>query len=168
MTTRQGGGTRAPDYLYEMALSRTEDLMVQALPWKRIVAILSEEGYTDSPDTAKNWRREVQRRWSIEDAEMRPARKDQWRARLEKLYADILERAEGAQGYAQAAMYGEAIKVAKLSIVMDGVQAPVVVKHEGHIDVAAMAPHEREAEIQRLLAKRTAALANAPQRSEGN
>lgn len=152
------GGTRPPDYIYELAISRIEDLMLQAYPWKTVVAKLVDEGFTESEETCKNWRREVMRRWAIEDAELRPARKDQWRARLEQLYAKLQEEAELATGHVKAALYAEVIRVAKLSIVMDGVQSPTIVKHEGQIDVAAMAPHEREQEIATLLAKREAAL----------
>lgn len=148
-----------PAYLYEMALGRIEDLMRQAYPWARIVAIMSEEGYTDSEYTLKDWRREVMRRWAAEDAETRPARKDLWRSRLESLYRNLLEKAEQATGYPQAALFSEAIKVAKLSIVLDGAQAPITVRHEGRIDVAAMSPQERDAEIATLLKKREAAMA---------
>lgn len=162
------GGNRPPDYLYEMAISRLEDLMREGVKPARVRAILSDEGYTDSEHTVREWRREVMRRWSLEDAEMRPARKDLWRVRLEYLYQHLLERAAEMTGYAQAAMFGEAIKVAKLSIVMDGVQAPTVVKHEGRIDVAAMSPQEREQEIAALLQRREAALAKAPRAVGGN
>lgn len=154
------GGTRTPGYLYEMALARVEDLMRQAIPWPRICAILSDEGYTDSADTAKNWRRVIMARWADEEKELRPARKDLWRERLEHLYRTCLERAATMEGYPQAAMMSEAIKVAKLAIVLDGVQAPIVVNHTG-IDVSAMSPMEREKEIAELLRRRDEALAKA-------
>lgn len=152
------GGARPPDYIYEMAISRVEDLMVQSMPWKRIVAILSAEGFTESEHTAKNWRKEVMRRWAAEESELRPARKDQWRARLEHLYNRLLEQAEAApMGFAKTQLYAEAIRVAKVAIVMDGVASPIVHKHEGSLDVASMSPMERDAEIAKLLAKREAA-----------
>lgn len=155
------GGIRPPDYLHEMAIARVEDLMVQALPWKRVLAILSTEGYTESPETARNWRREVHRRWAAEDAEMRPARKDLWRARLEALYADLLDRASLAAGHVQAMLFAEAIKVAKVSIVMDGLTQPVVAAADGKASVLSMSPLDREREIAALLAKREAAMARA-------
>lgn len=167
-STAQGGGIRPPDYEYELAISRTEDLMVQAFPWKRIVAMLSEEGYTESEETARKWRREVLRRWAAEDAEMRPARKDLWRARLDAQYRTLLEKAaEVKSEYAFAMLHAEATRIAKVAIVMDGLTAPVVVKHEGQIDVAAMSPMEREREIAALLAKREAAM-RALAESQGN
>lgn len=152
----------APAYLYEMALGRLEDLMRQAYPWSRIVATMSHEGFTDSDSTLKNWRQEVMRRWALEDVETRPARKDLWRARLESMYRNLLEKAEQATGYPQAALFSEAIKVAKLSIALDGAAAPIVVRHEGRLDIAAMSPQERETEIAQLLAKRNAALRTLP------
>jgi hypothetical protein len=145
-----------------MALGRIEDLMRQAYPWSRIVAIMSTEGYSDSDHTLREWRQEVMKRWAKEDAETRPARKDLWRARLEHLYQNLCEKAEAATGYPQAALFSEAIKVAKLSIILDGAQAPIVVKHEGRIATEAMSPQEREAEIAQLLAKRNAAFTAAP------
>src|SRR5438132_4443841 len=102
MADSETAGKRPPNYLYEMAIGRVEDLMRQAIKWPRILAILSDEGYTESEDTAKNWRTEVCRRWAVEDAVMRPARKDLWRARLEDLYCTLLERAATMNGYAQA------------------------------------------------------------------
>lgn len=162
------GGIRPPDYVYEMAIGRTEDLMVQAYSWRDIVAKLIAEEYTDSEETAKNWRAEVVRRWAAEDAEMRPARKDAWRARLEKLYRELLAKAEDGKTSSTAAaiMYAEAIKVAKIAIVMDGLTAPVKIEHSGRVDVQAMGPLEREKEIQALLEKRNAALKNAPTKRE--
>lgn len=161
---KERGGIRPPNYIYEMAISRVEDLMVQAVSWRRIVAILSDEGYTESEDTAKNWRAEVNRRWTAEDAVLRPARKDQWRARLEHLYSDLLMRAGMSTGGAQALLFSEVIKVAKLSIVLDGVHSPTVIRHEGNaVPVEAMSPLEREREIAELLAKREAARAAAGQ-----
>ncbi len=154
----QGGGIRPPDYLYEHAINRVEDLMVQAIPWPRIMAILFDEGLTESQDTAKKWRTEVMRRWAAEDATTRPARKDLWRARLERLYNTLLDQGnEAPLGYAKTQLYAEAIKVAKLSILLDGAHAPIAAAKEGNVDVAAMTPTERAAEIDRLLAKREAA-----------
>lgn len=162
------GGIRPPDYVYEMAIGRTEDLMVQAYNWRDIFARLVSEGYTDSEDTAKEWRKEVARRWAAEDAEQRPARKDVWRSRLEKLYRELLEKADSPKmsSTAAAILYGEAIKVAKIAIVMDGLTAPVKIEHSGSVDVHAMGPLEREKEIAELLAKREAALKGRTQKRE--
>lgn len=158
-TTPQGGGIRPPDYLYEMAISRVEDLMVQAIPWKQIVAILSSENYTESADTARNWRNEVMRRWRAEDEVTRPARKDLWRARLDHLFGDLLERARSSAGASQALLFGEAIRVAKIAIVMDGLTQPAVARNDDSLAVAGMSPLEREKKIGELLAKREAARA---------
>lgn len=156
--TSKPGGIRPPDYVYNLAIQRVEDLMVQHVPWAQIVAKLVDEGYTESEETAKNWRREVMRRWAAEDAELRPARKDQWRARLEAMQIEVLGKARAASGRVQAVLYAEWRQLAKLSIIMDGVQAPITIKHEGKVDVQNMTPYEREAEIRDLIAKREAAL----------
>jgi hypothetical protein len=159
MRDQHPGGIRSTAYEYELAIARTEDLMVQAMSPKDIVATLITEGYTDSPDTVKKWRQEVQRRWANEEQAMRPARKDLWRARLESQYHAVLKRAAATKSdIAFSMLYTEATRIAKLSIVMDGLQAPVTIRSDGLIDPAAMSPPEREREIVALLARREAAL----------
>lgn len=153
------GGIRPPDYLRDMALQRTEDLMMQAYTPREIFVKLHAEGYTESENTAKEWRLAVQKRWAQEDAEQRPARKDTWRRRIESQYQKLLEHAELTKSeLARAAYYAEATKLTKLALIMDGLTAPVKVEHSGTVDVAALQPHEREREIADLLAKREAAL----------
>ncbi len=157
----RSGGNRPPQYLYEMQIARTEDLMVQAFSPKDLVATLISEGYTDSEETVRKWRREVHRRWAAEDVEERPARKDVWRARLDRQYHDLLERARSTKSdFAFSQLHAEATRIAKVAIVMDGLTAPVTVRGDG-VDPAALAPHEREREIRELLAKREAAQAAA-------
>lgn len=147
-----------PDYLAEIGISRVEDLMVQAVAWNRIVAILSAENLTEDRDRASAWRREVFRRWQEEDKELRPARKDMWRARLDALYGDLLKKADLASGATQAMLYAEVTKVAKLAIAVDGIGGQQVPRRDGaHVDPAALSPIEREREIKELLAKREAA-----------
>lgn len=160
------GGQRPPTYLYEMAISRTEDLMVQAMSPRDLVATLISEGYTDSEETVRKWRREVMRRWAAEDVEMRPARKDTWRARLEAQYHALLEKAKTCKSeFAFSQLHAEATRIAKVAIVMDGLTAPVTTRADGYIDPAALAPHEREREIAALIAKRDAAIAAARERA---
>ncbi len=153
----ESGGIRRTEYEYEMTLSRVEDLMVQAYPWKQIVAIMVSEGYTDSEKSVRNWRAEIQRRWAQEEQEMRPARKDLWRARLDQQYRAVLERAAQAQSdHAFSMLHAEATRIAKVAIDMDGLTAPIAVHHES-VDIASMSPLDREREIAALLAKREAA-----------
>ncbi|HSR79071.1 MAG TPA: hypothetical protein VLN57_21035 [Xanthobacteraceae bacterium] len=158
--------TRPPDYIHALALTRLEEMMIAARPWSSIVRTLTDEkfleNHSDPEQTAVRWRQAVQQRWRTEDVEMRPARKDLWRARLENLYGQLLEQALAAKSeFARSLYFGEAIKIAKLSIDLDGLSAPIAVRHEGRLDVAAMSPSEREAEIKMLLAKREAARAAA-------
>lgn len=137
--------------------------MLQAYKPREIYAKLYDEGYTDSEETARKWRGEVQRRWAAEDAEARPARKDAWRLRMDALYRSLLEKADRAKSEFAAAQYiGEAIKVAKLAIVMDGLHQPIKIEHSGSVEVMAMTPLEREKEIAELLAKREAARKASP------
>lgn len=157
------GGIRPPEYIREMALARVEDLMVQAYSPREIFLKLHEEGYTESEATAKEWRVAIQKRWAAEDAEQRPARKDAWRRRIEHQYQQLLEHAAVTNSeLARAAYFAEATKLTKLALIMDGLTAPVRVEHSGSsVDPAALQPHEREARIAELLAKREKALADA-------
>lgn len=159
MAAEHIGGIRMSEYQYELALSRVEDLMVQAFAPKMITAVVISEGFTDSPATVKTWRNAVQRRWAAEELEMRPARKDLWRTRLEAQYHALLEKAGHCKSeFAFAALHAEATKVAKVAIVLDGLTLPSIVAGDGKPDPTAMSPVEREREIADLLVKRQAAL----------
>lgn len=137
--------------------------MLQAYSPREIYVKLHAEGYTESEDTAKQWRLAVQRRWAAEDAEQRPARKDAWRRRIETQYHRLLDAADATKSeLAKAAFFAEATKLTKLALIMDGLTAPVRVEHSGSmIDPAALQPHERETRIDELLQKREAARAAA-------
>lgn len=151
---------RTPDYIRELGMGRLEEMMVAAKPWSKIVAALTVEFPEQDEDAFKRWKAAVVKRWAAEDAEMRPARKDLWRARLDDLYGSLLEQARDARSdYAKSLYFSEAVKVGKLAIDLDGLNAPIAIKHEGRLDVAALSPAEREAEIAALLAKREAARA---------
>lgn len=141
-------------------MGQLEEMMVTAKSWSKIVAALTLAFPEQDEDTFKRWKAAVVKRWASEDAEMRPARKDLWRARLDDLYGSLLEQARDARSdYAKTLYFSEAVKVAKLAIDLDGLNAPIAIKHEGRLDVAAMSPAEREAEIAALLAKREVARA---------
>lgn len=167
------GGVRLPDYLRDMALSRIEDLMIQAMPWKRIIAILSTEGLTESESTAKKWRAEIQRRWAEEEREVRPAHKNLRRAQAEERYRRMCERSDAAASAnppdlrSCAMLEREATRLLGVLVALDGLALPVQAKPDERLGVASMAPHEREAEIAKLLAERAAAHARRPP-SEGN
>lgn len=155
------GGVRPPQYITDMALARVEDLMVQALPWPTIVAILIDEGMTESEGTAVKWRAEIWRRWREEDQAMRPVYKNLWRARLNHQYRRILERADSERmsPQAYAMLQAEATRIAKVAIVLDGLATPAALRNDGMPDVSSMSPLEREREIAKLLAQREAAMA---------
>jgi len=145
-----------PAYVTRNNIARVEDLIVSGYAWDKILDILADEGRTESASTAHAWRNEVNRRWASEEQELRPARKDMMRARLEKLYLTAYKHAtdESKSAVARSMALAECTKIAKLSIALDGLAAPIAVRHEGVLDPASMTPAEREAEIKTLLAKR--------------
>lgn len=150
---------KIPEYVRRNAVDRVEELMVQAIPWAEIRQILIDEGHlselSPNPGPAESWRREVQKRWNAEDAELRPARKDLWRARLEGQYRDVRKRAADCDSPAMYAMLNDsATKIAKLAIQLDGLQEPKRVHVTGETDVADLSPRERQQEIDALLAKK--------------
>lgn len=156
---KTGGGIRPPDYLRELALADLEDLMAQGMPWPKIRARLAESGYTESDETAKKWRHEILRRWAADDAEVRPAYKDMWRARLECQYHQLATRAakEEKSAFAFASLHAEMTRIAKVAIVLDNLTAPVAPKVDGKPSVSSMSPTEREREIRDLMERREAA-----------
>lgn len=152
--------SKLPEYLRKNAVDRTEELMVQGMPWSAITAILITEGHVAETNdrSAEAWRREVMKRWAAEDAELRPARKDLWRARLEGQYRDVRERAAECESPAMYAMLNDsATKIAKLAIQLDGLQEPKRVHVTGDVDVADLSPAERDKEIEALWERRAAA-----------
>lgn len=158
MAEEHKGGVRLPDYLREMALGRVESLMIEGFAPNMIAAKVIDEGLTDSPQTVKGWRLAVQKRWAAEDAELRPARKDLWRRRIEARYQELLVMARTMKSeFARVSAHEALIKLSKLGILLDGAHLPVVLEADGRLDPAAMAPAEREREIEALLAKRQAA-----------
>lgn len=163
------GGTRPPEYLRTMALAFVEDLMIQGYGPHEIFAKVSEKGYSDSEVTVREWRQAIQKRWAIEEAEERPARKEGWRHRILKRIQRLEDKAAEAKGLAQAALESEITKLYKLGILVDGAHAPTVhkIQHET-VPVEAMSPLEREREIAELLERRKAAtLAAGSKRDPG-
>lgn len=169
MPDKPTGGVRLPDYLRENHLARLESLMVEAMPWPRIVAILKDEGLCETDSTARAWRAEIHKRWATEDVAMRPARKDLWRARIEAQYCSVLERAKQTKSdYAFAMLSAEATRIAKVGIILDGVASPIVHKVEGQADIASMSPLERDREIAELIKRRDEASRRVPAGEGGN
>lgn len=160
MAEEHKGGVRLPEYMREMALGRVEALMIEGYAPSMIAAKIIDEGLTDSTQTVKGWRLAVQKRWAAEDAELRPARKDLWRRRIECRYQAIIEKMATCKSeFAWAQMQAELTRLSKLGILLDGAHLPVVADSDGKLDPAAMAPKDREREIAELLARREAALA---------
>ncbi len=145
-------GKRPPDAIYEMAIGFVEDLILQRVAWRTIVARCIEGGYTDSPATCVNWRQEVRRRWALADAEERPSRRDEHREMLRALYQ---------VSYA-AADYRNCTRVAAQLMILDGLQVPETINITGAIAVQAMTPEQREAEIATLLKRRAEAMKGLP------
>lgn len=162
-----------PRYDHDDNVGRVECLMMQGYTRSGLMRYMREEGRTDSLHTLSGWVAEVRRRWAAEACEQRPALKDLWRLRLEKLYMDAYqvtldEDGRPAAGMAQAISRGECVKIAKLAIALDGL-AQQTPPSDGVTDPIAMTPAEREAELQRLLRRREEALqARATEDKGGN
>lgn len=160
MAEEHKGGIRLPDYQRDLALARVEALMIEGYAPTMIAAMVIAEGFTDSPATVKTWRLAVQKRWAAEDVELRPARKDLWRRRIEDRYQAIIVKMGTCKSeFAWAQMQAELTRLSKLGILLDGAHLPVATEADGKLDPAAMSPLEREREIAALLEKRQAALA---------
>ena len=137
-------GVRPSDAVYEMALATLEDMLLQRIAWPRIVARLIEGGYTTSEHTIKDWRKEIRRRWAVQDAEEKPHRRDEHRELLKTLYHQSFATGD----------YRCAEKVARQLMILDGLNVPQQINLSGAVDVNAMTPQQRDAEIDQLLKKR--------------
>ncbi len=127
-------------------------------------------GYTDSINTVKSWVDEVHSIWKLEAAEHGVHRRNLWRCRLEARYrmmlADLEDEFEVIDeagkmrkvpcftGMARAKLYDSISKLEALAFRLDGLDAPIVVKHEGVIDIRAMSPDQRRERIDELIQKR--------------
>lgn len=152
----------APDYYHFLGETRVEELMAAATPWGKIVKILADEELTQSRDVAKEWRDKVLARWKVEEDEARPHRKNIWRQRLETMFYELHSRAVSTKNdMAAVKFFGEALRAADACIALDGVSSPIQVQHGGTVGVAvdAMAPIERQREIEELLERRRLAQA---------
>lgn len=146
--TERKRGVRPADAVYEMALATLEDLLLQRVAWPKIVAQLIEGGYSTSEETIKDWRKEIRRRWAIQDAEEKPHRRDEHREMLRQLYQVCFATGD----------YRCAEKVARQLMLLDGLHTPIQINHTGSLSIEQMTPAQREAEIQALLKKREEAL----------
>lgn len=158
-----------PAYIRMMALALVEDLMVQGYGPRAIYAKLVERGYTESEETAKDWRQVVQKRWAAEEAEERPSRKEGWRTRIMDRIRRLETKAAAATSQlAAVALESEITKLYKLGILVDGAHAPLKIEHvHNATPVEAMSPIEREREIAELLERRKLAGSAPKQREPG-
>ncbi len=170
--SKPAGGLRMSGAERYLALALVEEMLLKGHRKAAILAELSEQGYTESDATTTDWMQEIYRRWAAEDVERRPARKDLWRARLEARYLmmmeDLSDPKMNMQGINRAKLYDAMAKLELLAIKLDGLDAPIRVEHSGTVDIRAMAPDERRARIDELLAKRDAARKRIPTGLEDN
>ncbi len=156
------GGLRMPEAHKYLALQRTEQLILRGYRTQEILKVLAEENYTESIRTVYQWQQEVYRRWTEEDVEQRPARRDMWRARLEARYRMMLEDLDdpsmGMKGLPRAKLYDAMAKVELLAIKLDGLDAPLRIEHSGTVDIRAMSPVQRRERIEELLKMRAQAM----------
>jgi len=104
--------------------------------------------------TVREWATLVRKQWATEEERYRPERRAQHRQRLQYSWNQSLDAGD----------YRAAATVLQTWQKFDGLDSPTKVEHtvSGHVDVRAMTPLERQAEIDRLQAKREAALGRLP------
>jgi hypothetical protein len=168
----QKGRGRPPAHVHRANLARLESLIVEGYSIEQCIEIVIADGRTDNEDTVRRWRAEVFARWTKEDIELRPARRDMMRQQLMMLFRASYQASTDTEGRPLTTMAAtlsraECTKIAKLSCQLDGLLAPTVVKVDAAVDPLSMSPSERRAEIDELLAKREAAMREAAGR-DGN
>lgn len=163
------GGMWAPTVRI-MALALVEDLLLKGNGPRAILVEVSKAGYTDSLGTVNNWIADIHDMWKAEAAEHAAHRRNLWRCRLEARYrmmlADLTDTFEVIDeggtvrvipcftGMAKAKLYDSIAKLEALAFRLDGLDAPIVIKHEGVIDIRALSPDQRRERIDELIAKR--------------
>ena len=185
-----------PDRLWQpanriLALALVEEMLLAGNGPRAILLECAKRNYTESLATVQGWCSEITATWEREAAEMAVHRRNLWRARLEARYKmmihDLGDSFQAVDmdgnpridpktgepvtipcftGMARAKLYDSIAKLELLAFRLDGLDAPIVVKHEGVIDVRAMSPEQRRERIAELLAKRARLL--PAQTSEGN
>lgn len=98
--------------------------------------------------TVWEYMRQVRQRWREEEQELRPERREHFRQM-------IMETFRTAQDSGNAMAMAAALKVAAR---LDGLEEPQRVEVTAQVDVLAMTPAQRQAEIDRLLRQRAQAL----------
>lgn len=92
----------------------------------------------------------IRERWAKEEEELRPARRQELR---QKLQATFL-KAYGEGGPS----LGAAVRCLQVQAKIDGLEEPQKIEISGRVDVLAMSPFERQARIEELWALRQKAL----------
>jgi len=127
-------------------LEQAELAMVMGQETVAAPRLAEEFGVTER--TVWRYYKAVRERWATEEAERRPQRREEFRAM-------IMQNLRVAWAVANPMAGAATLRVlAKL----DGLEAPSEIKITGGLDIKAMSPMERQAEIERLLAIRAVAL----------
>ena len=123
-----------------------EDAMVKGVAWQVRDALADEQAVAKS--TVDKYYRLIREKWATEEEELRPMRRQEFRARVLDTY-----RLAHQTGNAMAAA-----ATLRVMAKLDGLEAPAKVEITGSIDVRAMTPLQRQEEIERLIAVRAEAL----------
>jgi len=97
--------------------------------------------------TVERYFRLVRERWASEERELRPGRREEFRAMVKANFALSYATANAGAGAATLRLLAR----------LDGLEAPLEVKFSGGLDVRALSPKERRDEIERLLEIRASA-----------
>jgi len=97
--------------------------------------------------TVARYFRMIRERWAKEESELRPARREEFRAMVKANFAMAFATENAGAGAATLRLLAR----------LDGLEAPLEVKINGGLDVRALSPKERRDEIERLLEIRASA-----------
>lgn len=136
------GPRKNRELLVECEESLVDGTSDQSLP------ILAEK-YNVAESTVSRYYKFIHDRWATEEREQRPQRREHFRA----MAMDAYRLAKTTKNALAAAA------VLRLLAKLDGLEAPVRVALSVTVDIRAMAPEERHAEIERLWELRKMALA---------
>lgn len=127
-------------------LAKLEVYMVLGSANRRLSELAKDYSLTER--TVQRYMRCIRERWMREEEEHRPQRRAEFRAMIR----NNLEIA-----WATANSIGGAATL-RLLAKLDGLEAPCKIEISGAVDVRAMSPLDRQAEIERLLKRRADAL----------
>lgn len=133
----------AAPYKNQQALDLVEELLVQGMMHGRICERVAK-ACSMAPSTIRDYITHVRRNWREMEAERREDRRSEFRAMAMENWRQSIAQQNASAGAATL----------KILAKLDGLEAPAEIRVTGAVDVRALAPMERQAEIERLIAAR--------------